>query len=107
MKAETTAQSPRVLPLMERADELERLEVELCVLRAQDKDQDAFRRLVEIYESRLLYYLRRFFRDTDAPLDVLQDVWLTVFRRLKSLRSPAAFKTWLYQIAHDKAVDLV
>ncbi len=67
----------------------------------------AFRRLVEVFEARLLYYLRRFFRDTEAPLDVLQDVWLTVFRRLKSLRSPAAFKTWLYQIAHDKAVDLV
>jgi RNA polymerase sigma-70 factor (ECF subfamily) len=92
---------------MERAGELERLETEICVIRAQDGDTDAFRMLVELYQQRLLYFIRRFVRDADSPLDVLQDVWLTVFRRMKSLRSPAAFKTWLYQIAHDKAVDLI
>jgi RNA polymerase sigma-70 factor (ECF subfamily) len=97
---------------MERGSDIDRLEIELleveiCVVRAQSGDRDAFRRLVEIYEQRLLYFIRRFLRDADSPLDVLQEVWLTVFRRIDSLRSPAAFKAWLYQIAHDKAIDLV
>ena len=92
---------------MERADEVERLEMEICVIAAQRGDSDAFRRLVELYEKRLLYFIRRFTRDAQSPLDVLQEVWITVFRRINSLRSPAAFKTWLYQIAHDRAIDLL
>jgi RNA polymerase sigma-70 factor, ECF subfamily len=92
---------------MDRARELERLETEICVARAQAGDTDAFRKLVELYEQRLLYFIRRFTRDADSPLDVLQDVWLTVFKRMNTLRSPAAFRTWLYQIAHDKAIDLI
>jgi RNA polymerase sigma-70 factor (ECF subfamily) len=99
--------SPQECRKVEPAKDLERLETEVCVLRAQDGDADAFRRLVLLYEGRLLYFIRRMVQDADRALDVLQDVWLTAFRRLHSLRSPAAFKTWLYRIAHGKAVDIV
>src|SRR6476620_292820 len=99
--------SPQECRKVEPAKDLERLETEVCVLRAQDGDADAFRRLVLLYEGRLLYFIRRMVQDADRALDVLQDVWLTDFRRLHSLRSPAAFKTWLYRIAHGKAVDVV
>ena len=92
---------------MERSHELEHLETKICVIRAQGGDTDAFRRLVELYERRLLYFIRRISGAGDWGLDVLQDVWLAVFRRLNTLRSPAAFKTWVYQIAHDKAIDLL
>jgi len=88
-------------------DDVERIETEICVLQAQGGDVDAFRRLVQLYEQQLLYFIRRFVRNDDSPLDVLQDVWLTAFRRMNTLASPAAFKTWLYQIAHHKAIDLL
>ena len=74
---------------------------------ARRGDAEAFRRLVHAYDQRLLYFVRRFVADTDRALDVLQDVWLTLFRRLPGLRAPEAFRVWLYQIAHDKVVDLV
>ena len=32
---------------------------------------------------------------------------MTVVRRLHTLRSPAVFKTWVYQITHDRAIDLL
>ncbi len=91
---------------MERND-VEQLETEISVIAAQQGDSDALRRLVELYEKRLLFFIRRFTRDADSPLDVLQEVWMTVVRRLHTLRSPAAFKTWVYQIAHDRAIDLL
>src|SRR5262245_60701986 len=77
------------------------------ILRALSGDADAFRRLVDAYDRRLLYFVRRFIADTDRALDVLQDVWLTLFRRLPGLRAPEAFRVWLYQIAHDKVVDVL
>jgi RNA polymerase sigma-70 factor, ECF subfamily len=77
------------------------------VLRAQRGDADAFRMLVDQYDRRLLYFVLRFLPDADRALDVLQDVWLVLFRRLPDLRAPEAFRVWLYQIAHDRVVDLL
>lgn len=77
------------------------------VLRARDGDPAAFRLLVDRYDRRLLYFVLRFIADAERALDVLQDVWLTMFRRLASLRAPEAFRVWLYQIAHDRVVDVI
>lgn len=34
---------------------------------------------------------------------MLQDVWLTVLRKIKKLRNPNAFCLWLYKIARNRA----
>jgi RNA polymerase sigma-70 factor (ECF subfamily) len=36
--------------------------------------------------------------------DLLQEVWLTVFRDLPRLKDPDAFPAWLYQIARHRAM---
>jgi RNA polymerase sigma-70 factor (ECF subfamily) len=77
------------------------------VLRARRGDDAAFRLLVESYDRRLLYFVLRLLPDADLALDVMQDVWLTLFRRLPQLRAPEAFRVWLYQIAHDRVVDVL
>ena len=87
-----------------RAD---RLQEQLWVLQSQQGDHEAFQSLVNQYDRRLFYYLMRFTNRREEAVDVLQEVWITVFRRRRKLRSPAAFRVWLYQIAHDKVVTLV
>lgn len=79
----------------------------LLVLQAQEQDHGAFHKLVDRYERRLLYYIRRILGCDERALDVSQEVWLTVFRRIGSLRSPEAFRGWLYKIAHDRAVTFL
>lgn len=79
----------------------------LWVRAAQLGDTEAFRRLVDKYDRRVMYFILRFLSDADQALDVLQEVWLTLFRRLPTLREPRAFRVWLYQIAHDKVVSLI
>jgi RNA polymerase sigma-70 factor (ECF subfamily) len=86
-------------------DELERTRELLHVVMAQRGEPDAFRWLVDRYEQRLLYFIRRIVDDADRALDVLQEVWITVFRRMKALKAPEAFRVWLYRIARDKAID--
>lgn len=77
------------------------------VLRAQQGDTGAFHELVERYDRRLLYFVLRLLPDADLALDILQDVWLVLFRRIGELRTPEAFRVWLYQIAHDRTVDVL
>jgi RNA polymerase sigma-70 factor (ECF subfamily) len=85
-------------------DDLDRIEERLTVLRAQRGDLEAFRRLVDSYDRRLLYFVRRILGETDGALDILQSVWLIVHRKLGELQSTNAFRVWLYRLAHDQAV---
>ena len=39
-------------------------------------------------------------------MDLLQEVFLGVFRNLHRFRGDAKFSSWLYRIAHNKAIDL-
>jgi RNA polymerase sigma-70 factor (ECF subfamily) len=84
-------------------DAAERLHEQLLVLRCQAGDEDAFEELVARYHPRLRYYLRRILPRADQADDVLQEVWLAVFRALPRLADPAALAAWLYRIARDKA----
>ena len=67
-------------------------------------DRDAFARLYADYfrmvHAILLGRVPR--RDVD---DLVQDVFLSVFTRLKSLREPAAFGGWIATIARNRATD--
>ena len=55
----------------------------------------------------MLYFILRFTDDAGHALDVLQEVWLSVFRLLPGLAAPEAFRVWLYKIAHGKVVEFL
>ncbi len=92
---------------MRSGDKSSLLEERIDVLHAQRGDMEAFHRLVDRYERRLLYYILRFVDDPELGLDVLQEVWLSAFRLLPRLEAPEAFRVWLYKIAHGKVVQLL
>ncbi|MCK4850398.1 MAG: sigma-70 family RNA polymerase sigma factor [Phycisphaerae bacterium] len=80
-----------------------RLYEQTLILRCQTQDDAAFEEIVRLYEAPLRYFLRRIMGHDSSVDDVLQNVWLDVFRKLSELRSPRAFPVWLYRIARDKA----
>ena len=71
---------------------------------AADGDAEAFTALYERY-GRMVHgiLLARVPRNDVA--DLLQEVFLTAWRRLPSLRDPAAFGGWLAMIARNRATD--
>jgi RNA polymerase sigma-70 factor (ECF subfamily) len=69
------------------------------------KEERAFEELLKKWERRLYYYLKRILQDETAVWDVLQEIWLSVFRSIKKLKDPRKFSCWLYQISHNKAMD--
>jgi RNA polymerase sigma-70 factor (ECF subfamily) len=81
-------------------DPLEQLAERLLVLRCQAGDESAFAELVERYSPRLRYFVRRM---TDGdPDDLLQEVWIDVFRGLPRLADTAAFPAWIYRLTRDR-----
>lgn len=77
------------------------------MLRAQLGGGEAWSQLVELYDARLLFYLRRLLGDSMEAEDARQDVWLTVVRRLRTLEEPRAFRTWLYRVARHRGISLL
>ena len=81
----------------------DRLREEILVLRVQAGDDAAFAELFSEFEQRVSLYVRRVMGDTSDVEDVLQQVWLDVYRKIPKLRQPRAFRAWLYRIARDTA----
>jgi RNA polymerase sigma-70 factor (ECF subfamily) len=71
---------------------------------ARSGDSTAFGRLWELLSPRVHGYLRG--RGVASPEDVTSDVFLAAFTGMASFTGDgAAFRSWLFTIAHHKAVD--
>jgi RNA polymerase sigma-70 factor (ECF subfamily) len=80
---------------------------EWLALRCQLGEPGAFEDLVHEMERPLLYYATKLVGDGNAALDVLQDVWMTVFRKIQKLKDPGSLRPWLYRIVHGIATDRI
>jgi RNA polymerase sigma-70 factor, ECF subfamily len=88
-------------------DNEDRARYEWLALRCQAGDPGAFEDLVAVMERPLLYYATSLTGNPKDGLDVLQDVWIRVLRRIGELREPAALRAWLYRMTHGIAIDRI
>ncbi|TWT88489.1 ECF RNA polymerase sigma factor SigW [Pseudobythopirellula maris] len=77
------------------------------VLRVQDGDEQALRRLVERWGPRLRRQALRLTGRPDAAADATQEAWLAIIRGLTRLDDPACFRRWAYRIVGNKCADWV
>jgi RNA polymerase sigma-70 factor (ECF subfamily) len=68
------------------------------VLRAQCADRDALEPLLRSVQPSLRGYVARLVGAQDAD-DVVQEVFVTICRKLAWLQDPALFRPWMYRIA--------
>ena len=94
-----------VVPVANKSKQPEQCPDDFLVVRCQARDEHGFRELVRRWEPRLYYYLRRLLEEESAVWDVLQNTWLAVFRHLPRLEDARKFRSWVYRIAHDQAVN--
>ena len=75
----------------------------LWVLRAQSGDRDAMDQLFRTLQSPLYRFLRSLGADAHRAEDLLQETFVTIWRKIRWLREPALFRAWSYRIAHRLA----
>lgn len=77
------------------------------VARIARQDNDAFRLFYERYGGRILAYVRQISRHPEGADDVVQEVFLAVWRKAASYRPDRGdVPGWLYTITRNKLVDL-
>ena len=74
--------------------------------RIAEGDREAFRLFYERYAGRILAYVRAIGRQRDAAEDVVQEVFLSVWRKAASYRPDRGdVAGWLYTITRNRLVD--
>ena len=68
------------------------------ILQAQKGDQNAFEELVYRYDRNVLSIAFKYANNEDDAKDLYQEVFIRVYRGLKSFRFQSEFSTWLFRI---------
>ncbi len=76
------------------------------IRRALDGSQRAWVNLVERHERVIYNFCLRQTRNRSDAMDLLQDVFLAVYRHLPSYRGEGEFPAWMMRIAVNKTMDL-
>ena len=74
---------------------------------ARDGDLAAFEELVRRYQRPLFGYLYRMCGSPDAAEELAQQAFVRAWQGLGGFRGDASFKTWLYRIATNLAINRV
>ena len=75
------------------------------VLRAQSGDRQALDRLLRAVQDPLYWYIRGLLGgDHHGAEDVLQEVFVRIFRKIGWLREPALFRPWMYRMDTREAL---
>ena len=61
--------------------------------------------LMDTYQSRLYWHIRRLLVDHALSQDVLQDTFVKVYQNFHRFRQGSALYTWLYRIATNEALQ--
>jgi RNA polymerase sigma-70 factor, ECF subfamily len=72
---------------------------------AQRGDGQAFRKLVERYQRRVVQLALGMTRDPDEAMDIAQETFVRVHRYLPSFKGDSSFFTWTYRIAMNLCLD--
>lgn len=66
----------------------------------------AWEKLVKRHETRVYNYGLRLTGNATDALDLMQEVFLGIYRNLHRFRGDAQFSTWMFRIAYNKAIDM-
>jgi RNA polymerase sigma-70 factor, ECF subfamily len=80
---------------------------EVLVAAALAGSEQAWESLVLRYETRIYNQALRLSGNPADALDLVQEVFLAVFRNLPRFRGESKFSSWVFRIVHNKSVDRV
>ena len=75
------------------------------ILRCQQKDQEAFKEIFNRYHKKVYRIAYGVVRKREDALDIVQEVFIKLFRSIKNFKGEALFYTYLYRMTLNTAID--
>ncbi|WP_341834433.1 sigma-70 family RNA polymerase sigma factor [Chitinophaga pollutisoli] len=79
----------------------------LSIFRHPDTREKGFTLIVRKYQEKLYWHIRRLVISHDDANDVLQNVFIKVWKNLDNFREDARLYTWLYKIATNECLTFL
>lgn len=67
--------------------------------------EKGLRALMDAYQSRLYWHIRRLVVEHDAAQDILQDTFIKAYENFHQFKNESKIYTWLYRIATNEALQ--
>lgn len=76
------------------------------LVESSKKDPESFGFLMERYESQLFHYIRRIGQlSKEDTEDILQEVFIKIYKNLNDYDESLKFSSWAYRITHNHVID--
>lgn len=87
--------------------ELKRKSDEELVQLSIEKDEN-YLELMKRYEAKLLRYIRRISNvSKEDAEDILQEVFISVYKNLRGFDQSLKFSSWIYRITHNQTISFI
>jgi RNA polymerase sigma-70 factor (ECF subfamily) len=77
------------------------------ISRCQQGDQDALKEIFELHHGKVYRVAYGILRHREEALDIVQEVFIKLFRSIKNFKGESRFSTYLYRMAVNAAIDHV
>lgn len=64
----------------------------------------AFNELIDLYQERLYWHIRKLVITHDNANDVLQNTFIRVYKGIKKFQGKSALHTWMFRIAYNESL---
>lgn len=83
-------------------------EENLLIALKTDKDiNSAFSKLVALYKQRLYWHIRNMVKNHDDTDDILQNVFIKVYKNISKFKGESKLYSWMYRIATNESITFL
>lgn len=77
----------------------------LLLVRLQQGEEEAFAEAFQLYRNLVYHLALKILLDKSEAMDVTQEVFLTLYRKICRFRGDSSLKTWLYRVTLNQAAN--
>ncbi len=79
----------------------------LSLLHEESSLEQGFRALMQKYQERLYWHIRRMVYEHEDANDVIQNTFIKVYKSIQKFEGKSKLYTWLYRIATNEAITFI
>ena len=79
----------------------------LRALQSNSEINAAFAKLISLYKERLYWHIRNMVKNHDDTDDVLQNVFIKVYKNISKFKGESKLYSWIYRIATNETITFL
>ena len=76
----------------------------LKILKNPVSKEKGFKLLVELYQERIYWMIRKMVLSHESANDVLQETYIRIFKGIENFKEKSKLSTWIYRIAYNESI---